>query len=169
MNIVRKFLVPASFIAALWFAAGCDGMSPFFDSTNLDPHPPVIRNLRVATVVRGLNATGVEVSFTYEDAGADIEELTLVDLGFGATQAENPIEPTPGNPNLFPDEFIDEATSLEPEGLFFPGPSGEMSFITVLKLDPGLAGRHVIKIVLTDSKESRSAPQYFIVEIVARF
>ena len=154
----------AAAAAALWIAPACDGTSPFFESTNLDPHPPEIRNLRVEQANLGLFVTLQRLTFSYFDAGADIEEVEFIDLGIGSVQAENIVEPVEVNPLIFLDPDGEEGELVEPTAVaFFPDTEGRIQMFGAL--GSGLVGRHVIKMFLVDSKETRSEPIYFYIDL----
>lgn len=163
MKVFRIILVSAAAVAALWFVPACDGTKPLFESTNLDPHPPEIRNLRVGTVELDFENVGVVVDYTYFDPGEDIEEVIFIDLGVGSEQAENIVEPGPADRSLFftlDDEGEEVEADLD-EVAFFPGETGERQ--ELFRFESPLVGRHVYKMYLVDSKETRSAEQYFFV------
>ena len=144
MKIFRILLVAAAAAAALWTAPACDGTSPLFESTNLDPHPPQITGILVEQADLGLGLTGQRVTFSYFDAGEDIEEYQIVPLGIGATQAENIVEPVTVDDSIFAPPTGEEV--VPDDIVFFPGETGEVQVKEIL--GSTLVGRHVMKIFL---------------------
>lgn len=129
-----------------------------FEETNIDPHPPVIRNFQYApaSIVSGETIRG---SFTYVDSGADIEELTMRDQS-GTNQADpKPFVPGISDVICGPEEVCEEP----PEVFFFPGTSGTIQW--EMTLSSNQPGTHTIKVWLVDSKDSWSEFVYFDVFI----
>lgn len=160
MKIFRIILIAAAAAAPLWIAPACEGTSPLFDSTNLDPHPPQVTSILVEQANLGIGITGQRITFNYFDAGEDIEELELIPLGLGATQANTIVEPVAVDASIF---FVPEGEEPPTEVVFFPGETGEIQIVRIWQ--GMMVGRHVIKIFLVDSKETRSEPLYFYVDI----
>jgi len=124
-----------------------------FEESNADPHPPSIANLVYApqSIMTGGTVRG---SFTYIDAGADIETVSMRD-----TSGANAAAPTPVIPGVTDEEEGAAATSV----FFFPGTTGTIEWELIL--DSNQAGVHTIKVWLEDSKDSRSEPVFFDVLI----
>jgi hypothetical protein len=148
-----RSLAAAILLSALVsFTASCQS-GILFEETNADPHPPSIENFIYAPDSMHTGGT-VRGSFTYIDAGADIELLSMRDTG-----GTNAADPTPVIPGIDEGEEGAEATSV----FFFPGTTGTIEWELVL--DSNQAGTHTIKAWLEDSKDTRSDPVFFDVFI----
>lgn len=129
-----------------------------FEETNADPHPPRIQNFQYAPAsIEGSDT--IRGSFTYVDAGADIESLSMRDQS-----GTNPASPKPFVPGISDVECGPEDVCEDPPDVFFfPGTNGTILWeMTLTSNQPGL---HTIKVWLVDSKNSWSKFVYFDVSI----
>jgi hypothetical protein len=143
-------ILPVTLLAA-FIGAGCED-SILFEKTNIDPHPPVIDNFSYAPTVIITGET-VRGSFSYFDAGADIELFEMRDTG-----GMGSLQPTPVIPGLGEDE-----SNTAP--FFFPFASGTIEWEVVLESNN--PGAHTIKAWLEDSAGSISNVVEFVVEVQA--
>jgi hypothetical protein len=144
-------VLPVALLAA-FVGAGCED-SFLFEETNVDPHPPVIENFIYAPKVITTGET-VRGSFSYFDAGADIELFEMRDTG-----GMGELEPTPVLTNL---EEEEEGAAAP---FFFPFGSGTIEWEVVMESNNPDA--HTIKAWLVDGSGSISNVVEFVVEIQA--
>lgn len=136
-------------IPLLLLAAGCDGRFPF-ENTNPDPHPPRLLNFQFSPD-RIFPEGIVSGSFTYADAGGDIELFGMRDANGGSIDLK-PVFPDTGEE----DEPVSTA-------FFFPGTTGTIEW--EMTLASNQVGPHRIKADLEDSKGSFSNTVEFVVVI----
>lgn len=141
-------ILPVTLLAA-FVGAGCED-SILFEKTNVDPHPPVIENFIYAPTVIMTGDT-VRGSFTYIDAGSDIELFEMQDTG-----GMGKLQPSPVLPGL---EEDDDAKAP----FFFPFGVGTIEWEVVMESNN--PGAHTIKAWLEDGTGSISNVVEFVVEV----
>ncbi len=141
-------ILPVALLAA-FVGVGCED-SVLFEKTNVDPHPPVIENFSYAPTVITTGDT-VRGSFTYIDAGADIELFEMQDTG-----GMGKLQPSPVLPGVEEDEAVTAP-------FFFPFSVGTIEWEVVM--ESSNPGAHTIKAWLEDSTGSISNVVEFVVEV----
>jgi hypothetical protein len=141
-------ILPVTLLAA-FVGAGCED-SILFEKTNVDPHPPVIENFIYAPTVITTGDT-VRGSFTYIDAGSDIELFEMQDTG-----GMGKLQPSPVLPGLEEEEAVTAP-------FFFPFGVGTIEWEVVMESNN--PGAHTIKAWLEDGTGSISNVVEFVVEV----